>query len=75
MTTDFLGFLVIVFFAIKSGVIGSKMPRLLRAIIQDATVYFLIIFTSHFVFEMTLILLRVSIPIPSDESVRAERFF
>jgi len=62
---DFLGFLVIVFFAIKSGFISSKMPRLLRAIIQDATVYFLIIFTSHFVFEMTLLLLRPNLQLLS----------
>ena len=39
------------------------MPRILRAIVQDATVYFLVIFTSHFVLEMTPLLARVSTPI------------
>ena len=39
---------------------GSRASRILRAIIQDATVYFLFIFTSHFVFEMTLLFARVS---------------
>ena len=37
------------------------MSRLIRTIIQDATVYFLVIFTSHFVFEMALLLVRVSV--------------
>ena len=37
------------------------MSRLIRTIIQDATVYFLVIFTSHFMFEMTLLLVRVSV--------------
>ena len=58
--TDFLAFLVIVLFATKPGFVGFKMSRLLRTIIRDATVYFLLIFTSHFVFEMTLLLARVS---------------
>lgn len=50
---------MIVVFAVKSGLIGYKMPRIFRTIIRDATVYFLVIFTSHFVFEMTLVLARV----------------
>lgn len=47
---------------------GSRASRILRAIIQDATVYFLFIFTSHFVFEMTLLFARVSTSIISDRS-------
>ena len=39
------------------------MPYILRAIVRDSTVYFLVIFTSHFVLEMTLLLARVSISI------------
>ena len=58
--TDLLAFLVIAIFAAKSGFIGFKLSRLLRTIIRDATVYFFVIFTSHFVFEMTLLLARVS---------------
>ena len=57
--TDLLAFFVIVFFAAKPAFMSSKVPRILRTIIQDATVYFLVIFTSHFVFEMMLLLARV----------------
>lgn len=39
------------------------MPGILRTIVQDATVYFLVIFTSHFVLEMTLLLARVNISV------------
>jgi len=61
--TDISAFLVIVVLAAKSGIRGFRMPGILRTIVQDATVYFLVIFTSHFVLEMTLILARVSISI------------
>lgn len=60
-TIDFLAFLMIIFLAAKSGLKDFKMPSLLRTIVQDATVYFLVIFTSHFVLEMTLLLARVTI--------------
>ena len=59
-TLDFLAFLIIIFLAAKSGLKGFKMPSILRTIVQDATVYFLVIFTSHFVLEMTLLLARVT---------------
>lgn len=65
--TDFLAFLVLVYFAAKSGFVGFKVSRLIRTIIQDATVYFLLIFTSQFVYEMTLFLARVSTSIEGDE--------
>ncbi|KAF9783524.1 hypothetical protein BJ322DRAFT_1071526 [Thelephora terrestris] len=57
---DLLAFLVIVVFAVKAGFMDPKFrgPRIIRAIVQDATVYFLFIFTSHFVFEMTLLFAR-----------------
>ena len=60
LPTDTAIFLVIVFIAAKSGIKGYKVPRVLRTIVQDATVYFLVIFTSHFIFEMMLIFGRVS---------------
>jgi len=56
-------FLVVVVLAFKSGLKGYKMPRILRIIVQDATIYFLVIFTSHLVFEMTLLFARVSTPL------------
>jgi len=58
--TDFLAFLAIVILATKSELKGFKMPRILRTIVRDATVYFLVVFASHFVPEMTLLLARVS---------------
>ena len=60
LSTDASVFLVIVVLAVKSGLNGHKMPRTLRTIVQDATVYFLVIFTSHFIFEMSLLFARVS---------------
>lgn len=71
--TDFLAFLVIVLLAVKSVTGDFKMPQLLRAIVQDSTVYFLVIFTSHFVLEMTLLTARVSDPILVNTSV-VEKF-
>ena len=59
-TLDFLAFLVIVFLSKKSRGAGPKVPGILRIIVEDATRYFLVIFTSHFVLEMTLSLARVS---------------
>jgi len=65
LPTDSSVFLVIVVLAAKSGIAGYKMPRGLRTIVQDATIYFLVIFTSHLVFEMTLVFARVSISTPA----------
>jgi len=65
MTTDTLAFLVIVVLTVRSR-LGGEMPRILRKIAQDTTVYFLVIFTSHFVFMMTLLLERVSASIVRD---------
>jgi hypothetical protein len=68
--TDALAFLVVIGFVRSGPLKGFKMPRLLRTFVQDSTVYFLIIFTSHFVLEMSLLLARVSVPVPvvDDES-------
>jgi len=65
MTTDTLAFLVIVVLAVRSRFRG-EMPRILRKIAQDTTVYFLVIFTSHFALVMTLLLGRVSASIVCD---------
>jgi len=65
MPTDALAFLVIVILAVRSRFKG-KMSRILRKIVQDTTLYFFVIFTSHFVLVMTLLLERVSIPIVCD---------
>ena len=45
----------------QSGSKDFKMPTILRTIVHDAIVYFLVIFTPHFVLEMTLLLAKVSI--------------
>ncbi|KAF9780549.1 hypothetical protein BJ322DRAFT_1112540 [Thelephora terrestris] len=58
---DFLAFLVIVALAVGSTNGGFKMPHILRTIVRDSTVYFLIIFTSHLVLEMTLLLARLNL--------------
>ena len=59
--TDLLAFSLIVYFAARSNMIGSGIPTLLGIIVKDATVYFLFIFTSHLVLELTLVLGRVGI--------------
>lgn len=61
--SDFLAFSLIVVLAKKSQAPGLKMPSLLEIIVKDATRYFLIIFTSHLVFELTLNLGRVSVTV------------
>ena len=59
--SDFLALLVAVAFAKFGNPKDYKMPNILRKIIRDATVYFLVIFTSHFVLEMFLLFSNVSI--------------
>jgi len=66
-TLDFLAFSLIIFLAAKSEVSRLGVPNILRTIAEDATRYFLVIFSSHFVLEMTLSLARVSataVPLP-----------
>lgn len=58
---DFLAFLVIVVLGIKSSTRGYKMPYILRIIVQDATAYFLVIFTSHLILEITMLSVRPSL--------------
>jgi hypothetical protein len=60
---------VIVNFALKCGFTGPKTPRVLRAIVHDATIYFMVIFSSHFVFEVALLAARVSGSVVGDWNV------
>jgi len=58
---DFLAFSLIIFLAARSRGPGLMIPNILKIIAKDSTQYFLVIFTSHFVFELTLNLARESI--------------
>ena len=62
---DFLAFSLTIFLATTSRSSRFKMPSILETIAEDATRYFLVIFTSHFVLEMTLNLGRVSATTPN----------
>jgi len=57
---DFLAFSVIVYLVVRSNVTKMPIPSLLKTIVRDATCYFLVIFTSHFVFVMFLFFASVS---------------
>ena len=59
--TDLLAFSLVVYLALRSGAYKSQsqMPSLFRTMAQDATIYFLVIFTSHLVLELTEIFGRV----------------
>ena len=59
--TDLLAFLLFIYVALRTGAWEFKLPNLFRTIAQDATCYFLVIFTSHIVLELTLIFARVRI--------------
>jgi hypothetical protein len=58
--SDFLAFALFIFLANSSKTPGFNFPGLWMVIAKDATRYFLVIFTSHFVLEMFLIFTRVS---------------
>ena len=57
---DVLAFSVIVFIVVRSNVRNVPIPGLLKTIVQDATYYFLVIFTSHFTLMMFLLFASVS---------------
>ena len=59
-TPDTLAFLFTIFFAMRAKPTGVKVPTILGTIAEDATRYFLVIFTAHVVQEITLIFGRVS---------------
>ena len=52
---DLLAFLFIIHLALKSRSYRSKLPNLLKIMAEDATLYFLVIFTSHFLLVVTLV--------------------
>jgi len=58
---DLLAFSVIVYLVLRSNAYRLPVPSLLKTIAQDATYYFLIIFTSHLLLGLTLLLGRVRI--------------
>ncbi|KAF9790805.1 hypothetical protein BJ322DRAFT_1170204 [Thelephora terrestris] len=58
---DLLAFSLTIMLARRSMTSGLRIPTILNVIAEDATRYFLVIFTSHFVLEMTLNLGRESI--------------
>ena len=63
--SDFFAFSLTIFLARRSRApAGLKVPTILGTIAEDATRYFLVIFTSHFVLEMFLIFARVSATVP-----------
>ena len=60
-TTDFLAFSLIVYLVVRSNLNKVPIPKLFRTIAQDATYYFLFIFTSHLTFLMFLVFAGVSV--------------
>ena len=52
---DLLAFLFIIYLAFKSGAFQSGLPSLFGVMAEDATLYFMVIFTSHLILELTLI--------------------
>lgn len=58
---DILMFLVVVSLVVSRALNGFKMSHILRTIVQDTSLYFLMIFTSHVVFEISLLLVRPSL--------------
>ena len=63
--SDFLAFSLIAFLAVTSRTPGLKIRSIFQTIVEDSMHYFLIIFGSHFVVEMTLVLGRVSVAVLS----------
>ena len=57
---DFLTFSVIVYLVVRSNVTKTPIPSLLKTIVRDATSYFLVIFTLHFMYVMFLLFSSVS---------------
>ena len=66
-TSDFLAFSLIIFLARKWRVTGLGFPTLWDIIARDATLYFLVIFSSQLVLEITLIFGRVSATVASSK--------
>ena len=58
---DLLAFLLTIYIALRSNMHEFQRPGLFGNIARDSTHYFLVIFTSHLVLELTLLLGRVRI--------------
>ena len=58
---DFLAFSVVVYLVVRSNVYKVPIPGLLRTIAQDATYYFLVIFSSHLLLVFFLLFASVRI--------------
>ena len=58
---DLIAFLVILHLAGRWTLRQFGVPGLLATILRDATIYFLVIFTAHFVLVVTLLSARVSL--------------
>ena len=65
---------MIAYLAYRAMVPRSGVPGLLGIMAKDATKYFLVIFTSHFVFTMTVLFARVSLTAHFSNYDDAERF-
>lgn len=55
---DIVAFSVVVFFTRSEARKGPGMTRIVRTIVRDATLYFLVIFTSHVVLVLNMLLAR-----------------
>jgi len=58
---DILAFSLVIYFVVRSNVNEVPIPHLLKTIAQDATCYFLVIFTSHVVIMLCILLATVRI--------------
>jgi len=57
---DVLAFSVIIYLAVRSNVTKIPIPTIFKTIVQDATYYFLVIFTSQLVLVMFIAFASVS---------------
>ena len=72
-TSDLLAFSCFIFLAKRSKASGLKTRMVLDVIAEDATWYFLVIFTSHLVLVLTLNFGRVSAIVPFPWSTDDDR--
>ena len=60
-SADLLAFSIIIYLVVRSNIYKVPIPSLLKTIAQDATYYFIVIFTSYLVLELTLLFAKVRI--------------
>ena len=58
---DFFAFSLMIFLTMVIKKTRGSLPNILKSMAEDSALYFLVIFTSHFVLEMTMGLGRVSV--------------